>query len=251
MNLSIRVSVLSLIPMIMFVLFMFGTWLGKRSSVHLRSILYFFSLAACLTFSALFLAHLEGAFDKNGVPIGWFGRSIMKALTIFLDLSGEFTIVSFVSFLIIAPQCMAYVLSGLYGYADNNFQFKNVLLGLFYIFVKSLVSFSGVTIVLIPFVSWEGWTGWKTDALWKTIGVTELSSLFIVYAFGMSLAVLYKDEIVRRVIKMIPSPVRFLIRNVHECLTRHLQPKSRTAIGECWAKGVCQHSAGVSTCLRP
>lgn len=205
---------------ILFILFEAGKQLGKVSPRHLRTILYFFSLAAWLTCSTLFLARHFGGIDKSGDPHGVIGKVIIEALTILLNISGEASLILYISLGIIVPQFGCYILSGLYGHASNNFMFKNLLTGFSYIFLKSLVTVSGISITLIPIVYWEKWDV-PHESAWRAIALTMLCLIFLIYAFGLMLFLLYETAIIRKIIDKTPAFFKRIVKIINTFFARN------------------------------
>lgn len=139
-----------------------GLGTGRGSSTkhgeQLYNIWYLFSFTAYITFVVMTIDQIEEAFTKEGNPTGQLGKYIILSLESYVDIRTEISVFAGIALLVLLPPSMAYLLSGLYGFADWKIFFPKTLIFLVYSLLKALVCFSGIVIVILPWSYFHGWS---------------------------------------------------------------------------------------------
>ncbi|MDM0118862.1 hypothetical protein [Variovorax arabinosiphilus] len=138
-----------------------GTKLANRDPSDVRLIWYLFSLTTTLTIVVAWWASGAGAINAAGSFRGTAGNWLMRLLMTTLDIETTLKVYAAVVGLIVAPQLLSWVLSGLFGCASAPRFIGPALRFLFWSTVKSFVVLAGVVLAATAygwFRSWDGMT---------------------------------------------------------------------------------------------
>ncbi|WP_144161517.1 hypothetical protein [Paraburkholderia sp. BCC1885] len=150
-----------------------------KHSVAVYVLWYFFSLSLVLTILLKCAASGEGWVDGKGVATGSIGKSILWLSAKVFDLPDEFNLFVGVAAALVAPQIIAYLLSGAFGCAAAPKWVLSVTRTVCYMMAKSFIVAAGV---LIPF-AWFA-RGWGQIPDFHTLLATEcLAILLVGFAF--------------------------------------------------------------------
>ncbi len=184
---------------------------GHRSYIQVVS--YCFSFSFIVTIFVAIWANRVGAIDAQGLYHGKFGDLISYALEFTLDLNGELVIILALWSLLILPQLLSYVISGIFGCASDLILFRQGSVVAFWILVKSFSAASGVVAAIGPIgylYSWNEFTPLKVSLS------ILVSALLIFIAFGSLF--LYVDF--KGIFNNRQNPLLNLSRRVHKWATR-------------------------------
>lgn len=156
----------------------FGTQLRKRHPGDINTLWYAFSLTIVLTTEIALWAAFAGHIDHHGNPRDHVGAFIQVLLEHAIDVQSEILLFVGIAAIVLLPQFLAYLLSGLFfGVAGApifvNFMFTFFVWGV----AKALVSLAGIIVVVLIIGALQGWAGTTPDKI-----------LFIM--FGAALCVL-------------------------------------------------------------
>jgi hypothetical protein len=171
--------VLALLYMTGFLLYFTIKQVVPKHSMAVYVLWYFFSLSLVLTMLLKYAASAEGWVDGEGVATGSIGKSILWMSDKVFDLPSEFSLFFGAGTAVVAPQIIAYLLSGPFGCAAVPKWVLSVTRTVCYMMAKSFIVAAGV---LIPF-TWfaRGW-GQITD-FHRLLGMECLAVLLAGFAF--------------------------------------------------------------------
>jgi hypothetical protein len=196
---QIEVSIASI-----FLVGVFGWALGKRHSVHLYRLWYFFSFFVCITLLIMIWAHSVNAFDKSGAATGKAGNYVLWAIKSYTDTKFEVSILSSAIFLIIVPPVITYLITGLYGFAYWKIPLRPILVFVMFSFLKFLISFAGIAVVLMP---WAYYEGWATTSLTTTIFACLTTFSYVAFSFVVMFVYLDGYDVLIFMNPFIPRPL--------------------------------------------
>ena len=197
-----------------------GVGTGKGQGKSLYRLWYLFSAVVCITIVAMTLAHVTGTFNNSGEPTGKIGNYILWIFDGYTDLKFELGIFLCAAFVIIAPPSMAYMLGGLFGFANWEILFPKILQFLLYCLIKAFVSFSGIVIIIMP---WAYFEGWDKLTLTETFCASFASLSFIGLSFLIMFIYLNRAEIILLLVDKMPLSLWKCAKWVHQLLTRNLK----------------------------
>ncbi|GAB2793766.1 hypothetical protein [Dyella kyungheensis] len=203
---------------------------GKyASSVHI--IWYLFSLSFCAAFIGLRWARAVGAMDAMGNPGNETGKWVVATMNFSMDLQADFYVLSALVLLVVGPQCLSYVLSGLFGCASRP-RFVSFWVSVFtWGMAKSFAITAGVLLVVDSFGSGQGWHGF--DAKFA-IKYACLALILLLFAFASLLGQASVDEIPILANGRHFGPLRMLLARIDQWMVRHRSDEA----------GLNEHSTG-------
>ncbi len=172
-------QIVALLGIFLFVVFS----VHQASSRHPRQVAviwYGFSLALTGTLLVGLWAEHTGAIDSSGFPQGDEGKLVLRAFNFFLDLNGEVTIIVGFLALLILPQFISYVLSGLSGCAWDLYLLREASKYAYIFIVKSFATVSVILtgLVIIGLISsWKQFIG-TSILLCTVLGLTLIAGCF-------------------------------------------------------------------------
>ncbi|MGO4396175.1 hypothetical protein AB4Z46_32985 [Variovorax sp. M-6] len=163
-----------------------GRQLAYRHGSDIRIVWYLFSLALTSTFLIAWWATSAGAIDAAGNFHGTAGAVLHKLLELMLDLQADLKILGAMVALVILPQFLSYVLSGLFGCAVAPMLVGPSFRFFFWSVVKSFVIAAGIILVVAVFGWVQGWNGLSARKAVELAGTTLLlltMSFFLLYIY--------------------------------------------------------------------
>lgn len=190
---------------------------GKyASSVHI--IWYLFSLSVCAAFIGLRWARAVGAMDATGNPGNETGKWVVAVMNFSMDLQADFYVLSALVLLVVGPQCLSYVFSGLFGCASRP-RFVSFWVSVFtWGMAKSFAITAGVLLVVDGFGSIQRWHGF--DAKFA-IKYACLALILLLFAFAAMLGQASVDEIPILANSRGFEPVRRWLGRIDQWMVRH------------------------------
>jgi hypothetical protein len=191
----------------------FGWFLIKKSPDHFRAVLYFYYLSACSCLVALWWAKSSGAIDESGEPTNMPGRILFWVLSFCVDLETDFKIFGATMFIAFGPQILTYLTAGFVARrAQSRIMYEYIMDPLLYMLGKSVITFSGLTLVMFPFayIFKLGDVG-KTLTLPMLIVYVLASTGFLSITMFALAVVQYRRELSR----LAPAPAQALILRFH------------------------------------
>lgn len=165
-----------------------GRQLASHHGSDIRVVWYLFSLALISTLLVAWWARSTGAIDAAGSFHGAAGAVIGKFLELMLDLQSDLKILGAMVALVIFPQFLSYVLSGLFGCAVAPILIGATFRFFFWSVVKSFVITAGIVLVVAVY----GWVlGWSGLSVRKATGLAGTGLLLLTMSFA--LLYIYRD----------------------------------------------------------
>ena len=195
--------------------------LSKKHGSDIRVVWYFFSLAVTLSLILAHWARSSGAINEKGDFQGSLGNILSFMLKASLDLQSSMALCLAIVVVLLAPQFISYVMSGLAGCAASPILMSSSIWIVAWGLIKSLAVASGVSLIIPLYAYFNNWSG-STGR--QAVGMTLLSLMLLALAF---IAVfIYRDlaHIPRFMVRLIPPVVRTAISSARRWMTRH-QPE--------------------------
>lgn len=169
----------------------FARQLGRKHRFYIQVVSYCFSLSFTVVIFVSTWANHIGVIDAQGMPHGKLGEVITHALDFTLDLNGEIVLVLALLALLIVPQLLSYLISGVFGCAPDLLFFRQGSVFALWTLVKSFSAASGVLMALGVvgyFYKWPKYDLLAMSLFILTSKLLALSSLvaLLVYADFMT-----------------------------------------------------------------
>ncbi len=133
--------------------------LKSKHPSYVQAANFCFSLGLVLSFMAFTLFYIVGGIDNLGNYQGKNGERFFNFLNFFLDFNSEFAIIIGLLLLLVLPQLITYVLSGLSGCASNIIFLRGGSIIAFWTLIKSFATASGILIGLVAAINYYGLQG--------------------------------------------------------------------------------------------
>lgn len=185
----------------------------------IRIVWYFFSLTIVISSMVGFWAVNVGAINDSGGFVGESGGFLNKLIMAAVDIKLSLTIVFAIVVLILVPQLLSYVLSGIFGIAKSPVYFFESLSFLTWSMIKTFVVTSGVLFVILIFGVCMGWQSFDGKAVisWFVLAIS-----FCFLSFFVLLLYRCTGEVVSDVQKFTPAFILNILGNIHSCFTRRM-----------------------------
>jgi hypothetical protein len=154
--------------------------LSRRNQSDIRIVWYFFSLSAVISLLLTSWARNAEVVDTEGEFHGRAGEVLSFLLQSSLDINASLLLCAVIVVIVVAPQILSYLFSGLSGCASAPLFVQSTLSFFVWGLVKTLSVAAGV-IVVVPTYAWIN--GWKDWSLSKTAGTFLLAEMLIALAF--------------------------------------------------------------------
>jgi len=192
--------------------------LQARHAAAVHVVWYLFSLSTCAAAIAFYWVHSAGAIDAKGQPAGDMGRTFLRFLTFTLDLNTDLVGLTALVGLIVLPQFISYVLSGVFGCASRPRLVTYSVHFFSWGLAKSLAIASGVLLVLSLTGYLNGWDGFSAKS---SATYVIFSEMLLAFAFVALMGKTTLDEIplfaksrrLRRVRHAFVAVDKFMTRN--------------------------------------
>ncbi|MDH2918319.1 MAG: hypothetical protein PXX73_03895 [Sideroxydans sp.] len=195
--------------------------LNRKHGSDIRVAWYLFSLSFVITFVVAFWARQNGAINPQGTFVGNVGRLLEELLHVMLDLNTDASILLSIVAIIVIPQLLNYILSGLSGCASNPILIKESFKFLIWGFVKSVMVCAGIIFAVAVFGAWHAWTGWRWSGVVALLYTSATLSML-----GFAMLSWYRD-IGTTAPNLQKLKSNFLVRwlsSIHRCFTKNNQP---------------------------
>lgn len=154
----------------------------------IRIIWYFFWLSFTCTLLIAFWATNRGAIDTKGSFNGEAGYYLSKLLNGVLDLKSAVMLYIAIVGLVIIPQALSWISSGLSGYASAPIWVNPILQFLFWGILKSFVVAAGVVSATVMYGALKGWNEFD-----KITICYQLTSVLGLITVSFAFLYLYRD----------------------------------------------------------
>lgn len=192
------------------------------TSVHV--IWYLFSLAWCAAIIALPWAQDAGVIDVRGRAINAPGRVFMGVFNFSLDLGADFRLLSALVFLIIGPQWLSYLLSGVFGCASRPKLVAYCVDFFAWGMAKSSAVAAGVLLAATVFGWRHHWSEFDAENCLK---YARFSWLLLTFSFVALMGKATVDEIPVLADSRPLAPLRRWVLVQHQKMVRHRQPEDQ------------------------
>jgi hypothetical protein len=196
-----------------------GLKLADQNGTDVRVVWYLFSLAVVATCITAAWASSVGAIDDKGVFQGELGAAVNALLKFMLDIDADLKIFSSILAIVLLPQIVSYVLSGLFGCASAPIFVGGAIRFFIWGIVKSFVVAAGIVLSVALYGYFSNWNGWGVKG---AASMSSMSGLLLMLSFSM--LYLYRD--VHAAVEK-PSPNKFpkiqkMVASLQGWLTRKL-----------------------------
>ncbi|GAB3417477.1 hypothetical protein NX774_14790 [Massilia agilis] len=210
-----------LLLLMIYMIYVSARSLVKNHQGDLNIVWYFFSLSVTATALLGMLAIQIGAIDKAGQSHGKAGDILAAILTFFIDLKSDVVLAAALISLVLVPQILTYLLSGLFGCAKNLFFVEGSVAFFVWFVVKSFAVASGVGIAfaIVGMVN-----GWPHAEL--AVGLALIAVCLFLLVFAFSFLSFYRNTVgwVRGVKEATPAIVIAFAQKVRRFMIRNKQP---------------------------
>lgn len=192
--------------------------LSRKHGSDIRVIWYFFALATTLSFILAHWASSYGAIDSKGTFQGASGEVLSFLLTASLDLHSSIVFCFVVVAILLVPQFISYVLSGLAGCASSPILVGSSIWIVAWGLIKSLAVASGVSLVIPLYAHLNQWSG-STDQ--QAFGMALLSLMLLSLAFTAVFIYRGLVHVPPFLLRLSPAPLREATSSAKRWLTRN------------------------------
>lgn len=206
-----------LLFILVFIICFSNITLREKYDEEIRIVWYLFSFTVVLSFIIGLWATQNQAIDSSGSFRGEAGQVLLWVINASVDINTSFKILAATVVIIVVPQLLTYVFSGLFGVATKPVFLSESISFLVWGIVKTLIVTSGVTISILLFgfiMKWDSFTGSKS------MGWTLLSIGFNSFAF-LTLAFFRETKEIIKLFNKLPNCLLITASSVHKCFTRH------------------------------
>ncbi|AXW61543.1 hypothetical protein CJO94_05820 [Ralstonia solanacearum] len=192
---------------------------------------YFFSLAAVLTVLIEWVASANHWIDAQGVATGRIGQFILGLPEEALNIKTSLFLALGIPSIVVAPQLLGYLLSGLWGCASPPKWFWATVRMFFYGMAKSFIVAGGV---LVP-LAWFGYGWGQISSLQYFVAIETVALMLVVFAFLFLMYAGYVEEIRYLVRKVVDRWTQNHPRlaGLHRWMTKYRQPEALSASDVC------------------
>lgn len=205
--------------LLLYLLYISIMQLRLKHAGYVRAMWYMFSFAGCMTLVVGCWANEVGAFDAQGKPQGRIGEFIMNLIPIILDVNHEAELIFTVVFLVVAPQFLSYILSGVFGCAEEPVFVNAILTFATWFLAKSFATVSAVFFTIAPFAAFSGWPNF--GAL-NSLRLILLAIFAVSVSFGILLFHYEADALLAEMSRQFPK-LGELLKRIHRRATKYSQ----------------------------
>jgi hypothetical protein len=160
----------------------FGLQLAKNNGSDIRLISYLAALSCTVAYIAARVASALGAIDGSGNFIGSTGKQVQAVLHLVLDLPTDLRLVVAAVAILLLPQVISYVVSGLFGCAHKPLFVGATLRVAFWLCVKPFVTVGGVLLAVAVYGLVNHWKGLTLEES-ATLGWFGLTLIMLALAY--------------------------------------------------------------------
>lgn len=191
--------------------------LKKSHGRDIRIVWYFFSLSTVVTFLVAIWAIKEGAINTDGNFQGSYGPTLQALLSFMLDLKTDFFILGTIVSIIIIPQLITYLLSGISGSASSPLFIDSSKDIFVWGAIKSFAICAGIIFTLSIFSFAEGWM--DLNKFLESIIFVTLALLM--FSFLTLLPYRDTDKVIDDLEKLTPNFIVLRLQSIHKFCTRN------------------------------
>lgn len=158
-----------------------GLKLVEAEPSDVRLIWYVFSLSLVITLLLAEWAAHAGAIDTQGAFHGEHGALLQKLLSIMLDFDLDMAIFGSLVVLILLPQVLSYVLSGLFGGASAPIFVGKTIDVFAFLIAKMFITGAGILVAVAIYGLWASWQGWGMKDVGPLLAMAMLL-IFLTFA---------------------------------------------------------------------
>lgn len=179
--------------------------LSRSHSSDVRIVWYLFSLSLVVSLGVSIWALNYGALDSAGKYQGNAGMILKKLVDLVMDIEADFIVFGGIVAIVVLPQFLAYILSGLSGSATSPRFVKGSTIFFVWSIVKSLAVAAGVVVAFDLVAIWMSWADLK-------FAVSCPFFATIIIAFAFLLLAIYRDTptVVSDIRRVSPKLVKSL-----------------------------------------
>lgn len=196
---------------------------ARKHPRDVRVVWYLFALAATISLVLACWAHSYGAIDSAGNFQGRTGSVLSFLLKASLDLQSSIVLCLAIVAVVLVPQIVSYVLSGLSGCAAAPIFIGGTVSFFAWGLIKSLAVASGVALVIPLYAYLHQWNNATAN---QALGMALLSAMLVSLAFAALFiyrGMLSVPKVVRQV---VPARLQNVLSVTKVWLTRRDQPPS-------------------------
>jgi hypothetical protein len=192
--------------------------LAKNHGSDIRVIWYFFGLAITLSWMLAHWASKSGAIDSQGKFQGQLGKVLSFMLTASLDLNGSMILVIAIVIIVVAPQLVSCIFSGLAGCGSAPIFIDTSLWLIAWGLIKSMAVAAGVVVVIPTYAYLNRWDGATVNLVQ---GMALLGLMLLSLAFTSTL--LYRGllDVSEFLIKISPRRLRRAVLRTRRWMSRN------------------------------
>jgi len=194
--------------------------LRSKHDEDVRIVWYFFSLTLVVSHMIALWATSNGAIDNNGSFQGEAGEFISKLISASLDINLSFMVLGSVLVIIILPQFLSYLFSGIFGVATKPMLLNESLSFLMWGIIKTFVVTSGISSTIVIFGYFFSWESFEFN---EVIGWVLISIGFNSFAFFTLSIFRESEKVLEDITKWCPDKVLNILKDIHEKCTRHIK----------------------------
>lgn len=196
-----------------------GRVLRAKHDSDIRIVWYFYALTLVVSHLIGFCAVTYGAIDSTGEFRGEAGNLINDLIIASLDINLSLSIIFGALLLILGPQFISYIFSGLLGVAASPIYISESLSFLVWGIVKTFIVVSGILTTILLFGLYLSWSYFQSSNI---IAWIIHSLIFCLFSFFVLMVYRESEEFLSDVRNFIPNKVVELFKHVHFWCTRHV-----------------------------
>ncbi len=195
-----------------------GSILRKRNESDIRVIWYFYGLTVVVSFLIGVWSVNTKAINSAGNFEGENGIFVHTILASALDVNLSFYILGSVFTLIVIPQIISYIFSGVFGVAKAPQYLNESMSFLVWGIVKTFIVVSGTTIIIPLFGLYLSWESFSAS---KALAWLLLSFVFCAFSFLVVLIYRETEEVMADIKKYLPERLQRIAAVIHQRCTKH------------------------------
>lgn len=196
-----------------------GKMLRTKHDSDIRVVWYFYGLTVVISSLIGLWAVNYGAINSSGSFVGEAGAFINNLIKASVDINLSIIIILAFLSLVLLPQFICYLFSGVYGVAKSPIYISESLSFLIWGVVKTFVVVSGVTTTITLF---GAVLSWKSFDINNILGWILLSMSFCLFSFLTLMMYRESEEVVKDINNITPDFIINLFNRFHGMLTRNL-----------------------------
>lgn len=201
-----------------------GRTLRASHGSDIRILFYLFSLTLVISSVIGIWATNHGAINEAGSFVGEAGQTLSKLITTTLDIELSMQIILSITSIILAPQILCYLLSGIFGVASSPLFISETIGFLVWGMAKTFIVSSGIITSIAIFGIIYSWQSFSAENI---MGISVLTLFLIFLSFFTILIYRESDKLTKDIARAIPNPFIKVAKNIHKLFTRHIKYDAR------------------------